>query len=177
MRGTKLICIVLAAPLLVVGAFVAAVAVWMFLQGPTTPEKLLGGAGAEFQYFRRDPFAPGAPSSRHGVALRGVTHERAWQMLQACGAGKWSVAGDEVRSAFDCTPYKIATCRENDATLVARLWWDWNAVDHAADLLLNSEFTACANGLCPDFAVGEPINDGVDRCEIPFKVNGRVSKP
>jgi hypothetical protein len=176
MRGIRPIWIVIAAPFAALAAFVAAIAIWQFLQKSTTPEGLLGRAGVEFDTFQHDPFAP-MPHSGHGAALRGVTHERALQLLQACGAGKWRVAGDEVRSAFDCSPYKVATCSESDATLVARLWWDFDAVDHSADLLLGSEFTACANGLCPDFAVGEPLDDGVFRCETPFKVIGRVSKP
>jgi hypothetical protein len=113
-----------------------------------------------------------------GEWLRGVTEAEAEQILASCRkASDWTYAGEEERIGHDCARYELASCSAGEGTIVARLWMDWDAVDHLGDLALNSDFLACRKGQCPDFAVGEPQNDGVHRCETRFKVNGTSDKP
>ncbi len=62
-------------------------------------------------------------------------------------------------------------------TLIARLWFDFESVDHMADLARGSNFVACADGFCPDFALGEPRTDNVSACETLFKIQTVVNQP
>ena len=122
---------------------------------------------------------PFSMTGRHRAIspLRGVTLAEAEAMLVSCPAKKWTPLGDEERASADCASYKLLECRANGKTLIARLWFDFESVDHMADLARGSNFVACADGFCPDFALGEPRTDNVSACETLFKIQTVVNQP
>ncbi|MFT3722882.1 MAG: hypothetical protein QM773_04775 [Hyphomonadaceae bacterium] len=147
----------------------------IFSSAPSTPKDILRLALEEHGRSGFNMFAtrPGATMG----GLRGLTLTDAQSMLASCRrAENWTLLGEERRSAGDCPQYTLFTCARESGSLIARLRTD-GPVDHRTDFVYQSDFLACRTGQCPDFAVGEPRNDGVLTCETLFKVNKTVTRP
>lgn len=128
---------------------------------------MTGYAKGEF-----DPFV-GKPYGKPLMDLRGLSAADAKGLLSACAdPSSWTYVGDEQASFHDRGdfPNAIMQCRHEAESLVARLWTERWKVDHATELAYRTEFVACRQGLCPDFAVGEPQGLDCPQCDPRFKV-------
>lgn len=163
------------------GAIVAAlvglaIAVGLTAPGRAAPKEILQLALEEHERHAFRPFDE-SRSPMRSDRLRGLTETEAEAILASCStASEWAYLGEEESHFLDCAPFVLFACERETGSLVARIWMDQAAVDHRADLVYGSDFFACRTGQCPDFAVGEPRNDGVLTCETLFKVKNPVTR-